>query len=137
MDRDFRHVTFAWDLAHAAKLEGDEVALLVYRSNLLGSDPRITNFAGGNTSAKVVEPDPLSAGETQEVLWVKGSGGDLGTLTRSGLASLSLERLRGLRRRYRGRATEDEMVPLMDQCVVHGNTVAPSIDTPLHAFVPH
>jgi rhamnulose-1-phosphate aldolase/alcohol dehydrogenase len=134
---ELRFVTHAWDTSKAAALGNDEVALLVYRSNLLGADLRITNFGGGNTSAKVEEPDPFEPGRATETLYVKGSGGDLGSLERKGLASLSLSRLVALQRVYRGRATEDEMVPLVDQCVVHGNRVAPSIDTTLHAFLPH
>ena len=136
---ELRFVTHAWDPARAAAMEGDEVALLVYRSNLLGSDLRITNFGGGNTSAKVGEVDPFGGPEpdrASETLYVKGSGGDLGSLDRRGLASLSLSRLRALKKVYRGRTFEDEMVPLVDQCVVHGNRVAPSIDTTLHAFLP-
>jgi rhamnulose-1-phosphate aldolase/alcohol dehydrogenase len=133
---ELRFVTHAWDPARAAELEGDEVALLVYRSNLLGSDLRITNFGGGNTSAKVTEPDAFEPGRTTETLYVKGSGGDLGSLGRNGLASLSLARLRALAKVYRGRAFEDEMVPLVEQCVVHGSRVAPSIDTSLHTFLP-
>jgi rhamnulose-1-phosphate aldolase/alcohol dehydrogenase len=133
---ELRFVTYAWDAARAAGMGGDEVALLVYRSNLLGSDLRITNFGGGNTSAKVDEPDPFDPDLRTETLYVKGSGGDLGSLDRRGLASLSLARLRGLAKVYRGRAFEDDMVPLVDQCVVHGSRVAPSIDTTLHAFLP-
>jgi len=133
---ELRFVTHAWDPARAAELEGDEVALLVYRSNLLGSDLRITNFGGGNTSAKITEPDTFDPGRTTDTLYVKGSGGDLGSLTRDGLASLSLARLRALAKLYRGPAGEDEMVPLVEQCVVHGSRVAPSIDTSLHTFLP-
>jgi rhamnulose-1-phosphate aldolase/alcohol dehydrogenase len=131
-----RFVSHAWDPARAAELAGDEVALLVYRSNLLGSDLRITNFGGGNTSAKVTEPDTFEPGRMTDTLYVKGSGGDLGSLVRNGLASLSLRRLRALSKLHRGRAFEDEMVPLVEQCVVHGSRVAPSIDTSLHAFLP-
>jgi rhamnulose-1-phosphate aldolase/alcohol dehydrogenase len=133
---ELRFVTHAWDPARAAAMEGDEVSLLVYRSNLLGSDLRITNFGGGNTSAKVSEPDRFEPGRTTETLYVKGSGGDLGSLTREGLASLSLPKLRALAKLYRGSAFEDEMVPWVEQCVVHGSRVAPSIDTSLHAFLP-
>jgi rhamnulose-1-phosphate aldolase/alcohol dehydrogenase len=123
-----------WNEAHAATL--DEPALLVYRSNLLGSDPAITNYAGGNTSAKLPGCDPLT-GETVEVLWVKGSGGDLGTMKRDGLATLYLARLYALKGRYRGLAHEDEMVPLLAHCTFGLNPRAASIDTPLHASVPH
>ncbi len=133
---ELRFVTHAWDAAKAAAMEGDEVALLVYRSNLLGSDLRITNFGGGNTSAKVGEPDPFDPDRATETLYVKGSGGDLGSLDRRGLASLSLPRRRARAKVYRGRDLEDDMVPLVDQCVVHACRVAPSIDTTLHAFLP-
>jgi rhamnulose-1-phosphate aldolase/alcohol dehydrogenase len=122
-----------WDDARAASL--DEAGLLLYRSNLLGSDLRITNYGGGNTSAKINETDPLT-GEPTRVLWVKGSGGDIGSMTRAGFATLYLDRLLGLERRYRGRAHEDEMVELFPQCAIGKNGVAPSIDTPLHAYLP-
>lgn len=128
-----------WD---PAKAPTDLVDLLVYASNLLGADPRITNFGGGNTSAKVRMTDPLS-GEEVEVLWVKGSGGDLGTAKRSGFASLYLDKVLALENRYeasrtptKGNLKEDEIVPLYQQCVFNLNPAAPSIDTPLHAFVP-
>ncbi len=123
-----------WDPAVARDL--DPVGQLVYRSNLLGSDLRITNFAGGNTSAKVTETDPLT-GEDAQVLWVKGSGGDLGSAGRDGFASLYLERLEALKARYRGRDHEDEMVGYLPHCTFGLNPRAASIDTPLHAFVPH
>jgi rhamnose utilization protein RhaD (predicted bifunctional aldolase and dehydrogenase) len=97
----FKHVSFLWDAAKAAEMAGDEVALLIYRSNLLGADLRLTNYGGGNTSCKTMEKDPLTGVET-EVMWVKGSGGDLGTLKRSGLAGLYVERLRHLKKVYRG-----------------------------------
>jgi rhamnulose-1-phosphate aldolase/alcohol dehydrogenase len=122
-----------WNEREAERL--DEVDLLVYRSNLLGSDPRITNFGGGNTSAKTEERDPLT-GENVRVLWVKGSGGDLGTMKRSGLASLYLERVLGLEERFRAGLHEDEIVPLYPHCTFGLNPTASSIDTPLHAFVP-
>src|ERR1035437_9361527 len=99
----FRHVSYLWDEAEAAKLIGDEVALLVYRSNLLGADLRLTNYGGGNTSCKDMAKDPLTGNET-EVMWVKGSGGDLGTMKRSGLAALYVDRLRSLKNVYRGLA---------------------------------
>ncbi|HZH97641.1 MAG TPA: hypothetical protein VEX38_01605, partial [Fimbriimonadaceae bacterium] len=97
-----------WRDEDARDLDG--VDELVYRSNLLGSDPRITNFGGGNTSAKLIEKDPLT-GEDVTVLWVKGSGGDLGTMKRAGLASLYLDKVLGLESRY-GPLHEDEIVPL-------------------------
>lgn len=122
-----------WDAPHAGSL--DEVEKLVYRSNLLGSDPRITNFGGGNTSVKVTETDPLT-GESVRVLWVKGSGGDLGTMRKGGLASLYLDPVLGLEARYREGLSEDAIVGLYPLCNFNLNPTACSIDTPLHAFVP-
>jgi rhamnose utilization protein RhaD (predicted bifunctional aldolase and dehydrogenase)/NAD(P)-dependent dehydrogenase (short-subunit alcohol dehydrogenase family) len=122
-----------WDMNVAAKL--DEPELLRYRSNLLGSDLRITNFAGGNTSSKVMEPDPLT-GEMVEVLWVKGSGGDLGSIKRGGFATLYQEKLLALQRSYKGVAFEDDMVSMYSLCTFRNNPVAASIDTPLHGFLP-
>ena len=123
-----------WDEAHAASL--DEPGLLLYRSNLLGSDLRITNFGGGNTSAQVDAADPLT-GEMVKVLWVKGSGGDLGSIKRDGFATLYLDRLETLKSHYRGLAHEDEMVDKLAYCTFDLNPRAASIDTPLHAFVPY
>ncbi|MFL5739483.1 MAG: bifunctional aldolase/short-chain dehydrogenase [Flavisolibacter sp.] len=131
----FKHVSYLWDESKAAALAGDEVALLIYRSNLLGADLRLTNYGGGNTSCKTMEKDPLTAEET-EVMWVKGSGGDLGTLSKSGLAALYVDRLRSLKKVYRGKAHEDEMVKLFDHCIFDLSSKAPSIDTPLHGFLP-
>lgn len=131
----FKHVSYLWDEAKAASLQGDEVALLIYRSNLLGADLRLTNYGGGNTSCKTIEKDPLTGAET-EVMWVKGSGGDLGTLKRSGLAALFIDRLRNLKNVYRGLAHEDEMVALFNHCIFDLGSKAPSIDTPLHGFLP-
>ena len=131
----FKHVSYLWDEKVAASLKGDEVALLIYRSNLLGADLRLTNYGGGNTSCKTVEKDLLTGKDT-EVMWVKGSGGDLGTLTKNGLAALYMERLLSLRNVYRGLAYEDEMVGLFNHCIFDLNSKAPSIDTPLHAFLP-
>ncbi len=133
-----------WDNAKSGAM--DDVDQLVYASNLLGSDPRITNFGGGNTSVKVTDTDPLT-GDPVEVLWVKGSGGDLGTAKKSGFASLYLDKVIGLESRYVARrrqstgdrqATlyEDDIVGLYGQCIYNLNPAAPSIDTPLHAFVP-
>ena len=84
--KTFNHVSYLWDEVHAGGLAGDEVALLVYRSNLLGADLRLTNYGGGNTSCKARAKDPLT-GQDREVMWVKGSGGDLGTMKRKGLAA--------------------------------------------------
>ncbi|SEL48016.1 rhamnulose-1-phosphate aldolase/alcohol dehydrogenase [Chitinophaga rupis] len=132
---NFKHVSYLWDEAKAASLAGDEVALLIYRSNLLGADLRLTNYGGGNTSCKVMSTDPLTGKQT-EVMWVKGSGGDLGTLKKSGLAALYVERLRALENIYRGIEFEDEMVELFNHCIFDLSSKAPSIDTPLHGFLP-
>ncbi|MVT08908.1 bifunctional aldolase/short-chain dehydrogenase [Chitinophaga tropicalis] len=132
---NFKHVSYLWDEKKAAELAGDEVALLIYRSNLLGADLRLTNYGGGNTSCKVISKDPLTGKDT-EVMWVKGSGGDLGTLKRSGLAALYVERLHSLENIYRGIEHEDEMVELFNHCIFDLSSKAPSIDTPLHGFLP-
>jgi rhamnulose-1-phosphate aldolase/alcohol dehydrogenase len=131
----FKHVSYLWDDAKAAALQGDEVALLIYRSNLLGADLRLTNYGGGNTSCKAIAKDPLTGKET-EVMWIKGSGGDLGTMKKSGLAALYVERLRSLKNVYRGIEHEDEMVELFNHCIFDLASKAPSIDTPLHGFLP-
>jgi rhamnulose-1-phosphate aldolase/alcohol dehydrogenase len=131
----FKHVSYLWDEAKAAELAGDEVALLVYRSNLLGADLRLTNYGGGNTSCKATAKDPLT-GKEVEVMWVKGSGGDLGTMKRSGLAALYVDRLRSLKNIYHGIDHEDEMVELFNHCIYDLASKAPSIDTPLHGFLP-
>ncbi|MBD1420504.1 bifunctional aldolase/short-chain dehydrogenase [Sphingobacterium chuzhouense] len=133
--KEYKHVNYLWDEQKAKSLEGDEVALLLYRSNLLGSDLRITNYGGGNTSCKTIDKDPLT-GEEVEVMWIKGSGGDIGTLKKSGLAALYVERLRNLENVYRGIEHEDEMVELFNHCIFDLNSKAPSIDTPLHGFLP-
>lgn len=131
----FKHVSYLWDESKAAALAGDEVASLIYRSNLLGADLRLTNYGGGNTSCKVMAPDPLT-GKEVEVMWVKGSGGDLGTLKKSGLAALYVDRLRSLINVYKGIEHEDEMVELFNHSIYDLASKAPSIDTPLHAFLP-
>jgi len=131
----FKYVSYLWDDKKAAELEGDEVGLLIYRSNLLGADLRLTNYGGGNTSCKAMAKDPLT-GEQTEVMWVKGSGGDLGTLKRSGLAALYVDKLLSLTNVYRGLEHEDEMVELFNHCIYDLNSKAPSIDTPLHGFLP-
>jgi rhamnulose-1-phosphate aldolase/alcohol dehydrogenase len=131
----FKHVSYLWDEQKAAALAGDEVELLIYRSNLLGADLRLTNYGGGNTSCKAMAKDPLTGKET-EVMWVKGSGGDIGTLKRNGLAALYVDRLRSLTNVYRGIQHEDEMVALFNHCIYDLDSKAPSIDTPLHAFLP-
>ena len=132
---NFKHVSYLWDDAAAAALAGDEVALFIYRSNLLGADLRLTNYGGGNTSVKITDKDPLT-GASSEVMWIKGSGGDIGTLTKSGCAALYLDRLRNLENVYRGIEFEDEMVELFNHCIFDLASKAPSIDTPLHGFLP-
>jgi len=122
-----------WDTAISNKMsESDK---LLYRSNLLGSDKRITNYGGGNTSAKVMENDPLT-GEAAEILWVKGSGGDLGSIKMDGFSTLYMDKLNALRHIYRGVEYEDEMVAYLPHCTFNLNPRAASIDTPLHAYVP-
>src|SRR6218665_825086 len=133
--KTFKHVSYLWNEAKAASLAGDEVALLIYRSNMLGADLRLTNYGGGNTSCKTIEKDPLT-GNDVEVMWIKGSGGDIGTLTRSGLAGLYQERLHSLKNIYRGLEFEDEMVELFNHCIYDLKSKAPSIDTPLHGLLP-
>lgn len=122
-----------WDAAKAASMSESEK--LLYRSNLLGSDKRVTNYGGGNTSAKVMETDPLT-GEAVEVLWVKGSGGDIGSMKMDGFSTLYMDRLQALKGKYRGLAHEDEMVGYLPHCTFALNPRAASIDTPLHAYVP-
>jgi len=133
--REFKNVNYLWNDEKAASMDGDEVALLIYRSNLLGADLRLTNYGGGNTSCKTTEKDVLTGKDT-EIMWVKGSGGDIGTLTKKGLAALYLDKLRSLKNIYRGIENEDEMVGLFNHCIYDLNSKAPSIDTPLHAFLP-
>ena len=132
---EFKHVSYLWDKAKAAELAGDEVALLIYRSNLLGADLRLTNYGGGNTSCKAMAKDPLT-GIEKEVMWVKGSGGDIGTLKKNGLAALHMDRLLNLKNIYRGIEHEDEMVELFNHCIYDLASKAPSIDTALHGFLP-
>ncbi len=122
-----------WSDAQAASKSPAE--LLLYRSNLLGSDLTVTNFGGGNTSAKLAETDPLT-GETVTVLWVKGSGGDIGSMTLDGFATLYQDKLLGLEKLYRGVAHEDEMVGYLPHCTFNLNARAASIDTPLHSLLP-
>jgi len=140
MTSDFKYVNYSWDDAHAASL--DPVARLVYRSNILGDDQRITNTGGGNTSSKIIESDPLW-GASAEVLWVKGSGGDLRTSKRDNFSSLYQEKLIALQDVYAGRsekglksAAEDEMVGMYFHTTFNLNPRASSIDTPLHSFLP-
>src|ERR1700722_2137758 len=133
MRDDLRFLDDRWDDAVAAKLDAPEI--LRYRSNLLGSDLRITNFGGGNTSSKLDQVDPLD-GKAKQILWVKGSGGDLGSIRRTGFAMLYTEKLLALEKGYRGVEFEDEMVERYSLCAFGNNPVAASIDTPLHGFLP-
>src|SRR4051812_31456782 len=140
MTSKFRYVNYAWDDAVAARL--DPVGRLIYRSNILGSDQRITNTGGGNTSAKLLEPDPLT-GQPTEVMWVKGSGGDLRTSLRENFSSLYQEKLLGLRSLYASlpgtgpkTEAEDKMVGMYTHATFNLNPRASSIDTPLHSFIP-
>src|SRR5579872_6995076 len=123
-----------WDDAKAKGMSDPE--LLVYRSNTLGSDKRVTNYGGGNTSSKIWQKDPLS-GETLEVLWVKGSGGDSASIKLDGFSTLYMDKLRALKGLYRGLEFEDEMVGYLPHATFNLNPRAASIDTPLHAYVPH
>ncbi len=128
-----RYLEDRWDDQVAGEL--DDAELLRYRSNLLGSDLRITNFGGGNTSSKIEEKDPID-GSKATVLWIKGSGGDIGSIQRKGFATLYIEKLHAAAKRYRGVEFEDEMVDMYPLCAFGNNTVAASIDTPLHGFLP-
>lgn len=133
--KSFKYVDYLWDDAKAEALGDNQVELFLYRSNILGADLRITNYGGGNTSCKTIEKDPLT-NEEVEVMWVKGSGGDIGTLTRSGIAGLYTNRLRDLKNVYGGLEDEDRMVGLFNHCIYDLDSKAPSIDTPLHGLLP-
>ncbi len=139
-DKIFQYVSNLWNDAEAGKL--DPAGQLVYRSNKLGSDLRITNTGGGNTSSKLNETDPLT-GQKVEVLWVKGSGGDLRTSTKENFSSLYQEKLISLQKLYASRSergvksqAEDDMVAMYNHCTFNLNPRASSIDTPLHSFIP-
>ena len=131
----YNHVNYLWDKKKAEALGDNQVALFLYRSNILGADLRITNFGGGNTSCKTIEKDPITNDEV-EVMWIKGSGGDIGTLKRNGIAGLYNQRLHDLKKVYRGLDYEDEMVALFNHCIYDLDSRAPSIDTPLHGLLP-
>ena len=133
--KETTHLKDLWNKAKAQTMVGDQLALLRYRSNLLGADLRITNFGGGNTSSKLELPDPFT-GRPVRVLAVKGSGGDLGSITEAGFALLYRDRLEQLKELYRGEQHEDEMVRYYPLAAFGENRVAASIDTPLHAFLP-
>lgn len=133
--KTYKHVDYLWETSKADSLGDDQVALFLYRSNILGADLRITNYGGGNTSCKTIEKDPLT-NEEVEVMWIKGSGGDIGTLTKAGIAGLYTERLRNLKNVYGGLSDEDRMVGLFNHCIYDLDSKAPSIDTPLHGLLP-
>lgn len=135
MEKTFQHVNYLWNDEKADALGDDQISLFLYRSNILGSDLRITNYGGGNTSCKTIEKDPLT-NEEVEVMWIKGSGGDIGTLTREGIAGLYVDRLRNLKNVYQGLHDEDRMVGLFNHCIYDLDSRAPSIDTPLHGLLP-
>jgi rhamnose utilization protein RhaD (predicted bifunctional aldolase and dehydrogenase) len=133
--KETTHLKDLWNEERAHELGANQLALLRYRSNLLGADLRITNFGGGNTSSKIELPDPFT-GEPVRVLAVKGSGGDIGSISESGFALLYMDRLEHLKKLYRGEQYEDEMVHYYPLAAFGENRVAASIDTPLHAFLP-
>jgi rhamnulose-1-phosphate aldolase/alcohol dehydrogenase len=133
--KTFKYVDYLWDEAKASQLGDDQVALFLYRSNILGADLRITNYGGGNTSCRTMEKEPLT-GEEKEIMWIKGSGGDLGSLKRDGIAGLYVDRLHALKNIYRGLEFEDEMVQLYQHCIFDLDSRAPSIDTALHGLLP-
>ncbi|UII78753.1 class II aldolase/adducin family protein [Flagellimonas sp. CMM7] len=135
MSVKFKHVDYLWDDKKASALGNDHVALFLYRSNILGADLRITNYAGGNTSCKTMEKDSLTNEEVQ-IMWVKESGGDIGTLDRSGIAVVYTSRLRDLKNVYGGLDDEGRMVELFNHCIYDLDSKTPSIDTPLNSLLP-
>lgn len=136
--RTFKYVDYLWDEEKVRSFQDDQIKLFLYRSNLLGADLRITNYGGGNTSCRTMENDPLN-GEEVEVMWIKGSGGDLGTLDRNGIAGLYVNKLHSLKNVYEGIEMEDDMVALLYHTLYDLDSRAPSIDTPLHGLIsyPH
>jgi len=132
---NYKFVNYLWDESKVKEIGDDQVSLFLYRSNLLGSDLRITNYGGGNTSCKTIERDPITNDEV-EVMWIKGSGGDIGTLKRDGIAGIYNQKLHDLKKVYRGLEHEDEMVALFNHCIFDLDSRAPSIDTPLHGLLP-
>ena len=131
----YKFVNYLWDDKKAKLLGDDQVSLFLYRSNILGEDLRITNYGGGNTSCKTIEKDPIT-NQDVEVMWIKGSGGDIGTLKRDGIAGLYNQRLHDLKKVYSGLEYEDEMVALFNHCIYDLDSRTPSIDTPLHGLLP-
>src|ERR1700679_2081969 len=133
--KETTHLKDLWDVTEAQKIAGNQLPLLRYPSNLLGAYLRITNLGGGKTSSKIELPEPFT-GQPGRVLAVKGSGGDLGSISEAGFALLYLDRLEQLKALYRGEPYEDEMVRYYPLSAFGENRVAASIDTPLHAFLP-
>lgn len=133
--KTFKYLDYLWDQEKADALGDNQVELFLYRSNILGADLRITNYGGGNTSCKTIEKDPLT-NEEVEVMWIKGSGGDIGTLNRAGISGIYTKRLRDLKNVYGGLKDEDRMVGLFNHCIYDLDSKAPSIDTPLHGLLP-
>src|SRR5690606_22739267 len=132
--RTFKYVDYLWDDEVAQSFQDDQIKLFLYRSNLLGAALRITNYGGGNPSCRTMETDPLT-GDEVEVMWIKGSGGDLGTLGRRGVAGLYVDKLHSLTNVYKGIEMEDEMVALFYHTLCDLASRAPSIDTPLHGLM--
>src|SRR3954469_23268910 len=133
--KETTHLKDLWNEEHARQFGDNQLALLRYRSNLLGADLRITNFGGGNTSSKIEMIDPFT-GKPTRVLAVKGSGGDIGSIKRNGFALLYMDRLLQLQSVYRGEEHEDEIVAFYPLCAFGDSKAPASIDTPLHAFLP-
>ena len=131
----FIHVDYLWDTKKAVSYGDDQIELFLYRSNILGTDLRITNYGGGNTSCKTFEKDPLT-NEEVEVMWIKGSGGDIGSLDKAGIAGIYTSKLRDLKNIYGGLEDEDRMVDLFNHCIYDLDSKTPSIDTPLHGLLP-
>ena len=131
----YKFVNFLWDKKKETDFKKNQIDLFLYRSNLLGSDLRITNFGGGNTSCKTVEEDPITKNKVN-VMWIKGSGGDIGTLKRDGISGLYVDKIYELKKVYKGIDYEDDMVKLLNHCIYDLDSKAPSIDTALHALLP-
>ena len=135
INNKYKFVNFLWDKKKETDLKKSQIDLFLYRSNLLGSDLRITNFGGGNTSCKTVEKDPITKNKVN-VMWIKGSGGDIGTLKRDGIAGLYVDKIHELKKVYKGLDYEDDMVKLINHCIYDLDSKPPSIDTALHALLP-
>lgn len=133
INKTFSYINYLWDDQKASSLGDNQVDLFLYRSNILGADLWITNYGGGNISCKTIEKDPLT-NEDVEVMWVNSSGGDIGTLSRSGIAGLYTGRLCDLKKVYKGLNAEDGMVCLLNHCIYDLDGKAKSIDTAMHGF---